>query len=94
MAQPISPIESVNEIYQGRVDALNAASEKDTEEAAQREADSGLESVEQPLPEEARFVANPDNLRKDVDSEEKFAPDEGAETTTKRVAEKKTAAKK
>lgn len=89
-----SSIESTNEIYQTRVDALEEADNKDRDAAAQAEADSGLESVEQPLSEEARFVDNPAELRKGVDSEEKFAPDEGAETSTKKVAEKKPAAKK
>lgn len=35
--------------------------------------DSGLVSVDSPLTEEAKFVANPDGLRKEVDSEEKFS---------------------
>ena len=32
-----------------------------------------LESVDGPLTEEAKFVANPEGLRKEVDSEEKFS---------------------
>jgi hypothetical protein len=97
-----SSMESVNEIYQGRVDALAAANEKDREHAEQHEADSDLESVEQPLSEEARFVANPDELRKEVDSEEKFSEglEDGEDTletpepATQKAPAKKAAAKK
>ena len=101
MSDTKSSMESVNEIYQGRVDALAAADEKDTDEREQSEKDSSLETVEQPLPDEAKFVANPDDLRKDVDSEAKFAEgqSDGSDdletaapakaTTTKKAAAKK-----
>ena len=101
MSDTKSSIESVNEIYQGRVDNLAAAVEKHDEECAERDANSNLESVDSDLDESARFVANPDNLRKDVDSEEKFAegqedgedtletPAPAKATTTKKAAAKK-----
>jgi len=99
--QPVSSIESTNAIYQQRVDALAAADDKDREAAEQAEADSGLESVEQELPDEAKFVGNPENLRKEVDSEEKFAKDldDGDDTLEvpggeAKAPAKKTAAKK
>ena len=102
MSDTKSSIESTNEIYQGRVDALNAANEKDVEAAEQAEKDSSLESVEQDLPEEAKFVANPEHLRKEVDSEEKFAKDqsdgdddlEATQVPAKATTTKKAAAKK
>ena len=71
--QPISSIESTNEAYATRVEGLQAAHEADAEAAAEAEENSGLESVEQELPEEAKFVANPEGLRKEEDSEEAFA---------------------
>jgi len=101
MSETKSSMESVNEIYQGRVDALEAADDKDREAAEQAAADSGLESVEQELPDEAKFVGNPENLRKEVDSEEKFSkdlddgddtletPEPAKATTTKKAAAKK-----
>ena len=101
MSDTKSSMESVNEIYQTRVDALTAADDKDREAAEEAEKDSSLESVEQGLPDEAKFVANPDDLRKDVDSEAKFAEgqSDGSDdletaapakaTTTKKAAAKK-----
>jgi len=95
----------VNRIYQGRVDNLAEADAQKQDQLD--EAEDGFEHSETELVEEQRFVANPDNLRKDVDSEEKFS--EGLEDhpidvevggatvkdgATKKTAAKKTAAKK
>ena len=101
MSDTKSSIESVNEIYQGRVDNLAAAAEKDTAEREEAEANSSLESVEHELPDEAKFVGNPEGLRKEVDSEEKFSKDldDGDDTLEvpggeAKAPAKKTAAKK
>ena len=78
MAQdkPLSSIESANEAYKNRAFQLDQGDELVREEQAK--AEEGFEHPESPLVEEQRFVANPDELRKDVDSEEKFLPFEGA----------------
>ena len=101
MSDTKSSIESVNEIYQGRVDNLAAAAEKHDEERAERDANSNLESVDSDLADESKFVGNPENLRKDVDSEEKFSEDltDGEDTLEvpggeAKAPAKKTAAKK
>lgn len=75
---PKSSLESVNEAYKARVGNLEEAEEKDRKEA--EKAEEGFEHTETALTDEAKFVANPDDLRKDVDSEEKFA--EGTEDGT------------
>jgi hypothetical protein len=95
-AQANSRLASTNEIYQERADNLAAASDKVNEEREQRDKDANLESVEQDLPEEQRFVANPDNLRKDVDSEEKFSEDleDGKDTLETPGGQTKAPAKK
>lgn len=98
-----SRAESINSIYQQRVDALTAAEDKDREDVEARE--EGVEHPDTPLPEEQRFVANPDDLRKDAASEEEFsagledgdddlAPVAGQDTTKAAKTAKKTAAKK
>jgi hypothetical protein len=70
---PKSSLESVNEAYAARVGNLEKADDKDREEA--EKAEEGFEHTETALTEEAKFVANPDALRKEVDSEEKFSED-------------------
>jgi hypothetical protein len=60
---------------EGQRSAREAKHKEDLEAQAASPIQStgGLESVDAPLAEEARFVANPENLRKEVDSEEKFS---------------------
>jgi len=73
--KPKSSLESVNEIYAARVGNLEAAEEAKATEAAEEA--KATEEVHTGLPDEAKFVSNPDDLRKEVDSEEKFS--EGTE---------------
>ena len=65
-----SSLESVNEIYKARAGNLEASEDKDREAA---EEVKPTEEVHGELTEEAKFVANPDDLRKEVDSEEEFS---------------------
>ena len=61
---------------EGQRSAREAKHKEDLEAQAAssvQSTDGGLESVDGPLTEEAKFVANPDDLRKEVDSEEKFS---------------------
>lgn len=69
-----SNLESVNAIYAQRVGNLNEADEKDREDI--EALDEGFDHSESTPHEEQRFVANPDELRKEADSEEKFLPTE------------------
>lgn len=73
MAKPEKPssIQSVDEAYRQRVGNLDAAAEYDRE--AHEKAEEKYDHPETPLPEEQRFVGNPEDLRKEVDSEEKFS---------------------
>lgn len=68
--EPKSSLESVNEIYAARVGNLEAAEDKDRETA---EEVTSTEEVHGELTDEAKFVGNPDDLRKEVDSEEEFS---------------------
>ena len=72
--EPKSSLECVNEIYAARARNLEAADDKDRETADEAKT---TEEVHTGLPDEAKFVGNPDDLRKEVDSEEKFS--EGTE---------------
>ena len=96
---PPSSLESVNEIYKARAGNLEAAEDKDREAA---EEDTPTEEVHGELTEEAKFVANPDDLRKEVDSEEEFSagledgeqdtgvPEPGTKATAKKTAAKQS----
>ena len=64
-------LSSVNEIYKQRAGDLETADDQVRDEQA--EADDGFDHSESTPHEEARFVANPADLRKEVDSEEKFS---------------------
>jgi hypothetical protein len=91
-------MESINEAYKTRVDGLTSAHADKNKEAEQVEKDSGIESTDTPLVEEQRFVANPDELRKDASSEDEFSEgltngDDTLESTSEKPA-KKSAAKK
>ena len=77
-----SRAEAVDAIYQQRVDALKAADDKDREDVEARE--EGVEHADTPLPEEQRFVANPDDLRKDAASEEEFSAKPAKKTAAKK----------
>ena len=79
--EPKSSLESVNEIYAARLGSLEAAEEaKETEASEEAKA---TEEVHTELPEEAKFVGNPDDLRKEVDSEEKFSEETADEDEAK-----------
>jgi hypothetical protein len=60
---------------EGQRSAREAKHKEDLEAQAASPIQStgGLESVDSPLAEEAKFVANPEGLRKEFDSEEKFS---------------------
>ncbi len=68
---PKSALESVNEVYAQRVANLAEADQKDRDDIDAL--DEGFDHSESVPAEEAKFVANPDDLRKEVDSEDKFS---------------------
>lgn len=68
-----SRLESTNNAYAQRVKNLDEAAELSRDE--QVEAEEGFEHTDTVPHEEMRFVSNPEDLRKDVDSEEKFSED-------------------
>ena len=87
-----SRTESISNAFNSRVKNLEAANELSREE--RKEAEKGFEHSETPLVEEQRFVGNPDELRKSVDSEEKFTEGLSDEADDEAKQAKKAAAKK
>lgn len=97
---------ATNEAYATHTEGRAAANEAKRKEAEEAAASSGLVSVEGTLTDEAKFVGNPDDLRKDVDSEEKFSerledgeqdlglPDQGEPVVEEKPAVTKPATKK
>jgi hypothetical protein len=76
-------VAAISDAYSTHTEGKLKANEELNKEREKAEKDSDLESVDQPLPEEQRFVGNPDDLRKDVASEEEFSEGlkDGKDTT-------------
>jgi hypothetical protein len=87
-------VAAISDQYTTHTQGKLAANEDLNKEREKAEKDSKLESVDTPMVEENRFVANPDDLRKEVSSEEEFSEGlkDGKDTLDKPAA-KKTAAK-
>jgi hypothetical protein len=66
-------LEGTNAAYATHAEGQRAAREEKHKADLEAQENSGLVSVEGGLTDEAKFVGNPDDLRKDVDSEEKFS---------------------
>lgn len=103
-AQANQRLASTNEAYQSRVGNLAAA---DSQRIEERDEADTLEHDQHELVEEAKFVANPTDLRKGVSSEDEFSEglsdnpvdvEVGSETVetpaAKKTPAKKTAAKR